>query len=135
MGQHENRGSPETGQLEQLTLHDKGHHEHEFLLFSFRDFVFVTVNLGAQRTFCLYDRYGVLRSINSVKTPIKTTIRVWCLYSYLVHEVKLPYSPDFLVVEGSLTFSCGAFKVPFLSDILLNYRCKLLRHCYATIIY
>jgi uncharacterized protein (UPF0276 family) len=26
-----------------------------------------------------------LQSINSIETPVKTTFRVWCLYSYIVH--------------------------------------------------
>ena len=39
----------EKGQLEKLRLLDKGHHEHEFILFSSGFFVIVTVNLGAQR--------------------------------------------------------------------------------------
>ncbi len=28
-----------------------------------------------------------LQSINSIKTPVKTTFRVWCLYCYLVHAL------------------------------------------------
>jgi hypothetical protein len=30
-----------------------------------------------------------LQSVNSIKTPVKTTFRVWCLYRYLVPDANL----------------------------------------------
>jgi hypothetical protein len=78
--QHEKRGSPETGQPEQLRLHDKGQHEHEVILFSLRfcschcEFRGSENNIqiklsGLFSSFYLYDRYRVLKFSDFEQVP------------------------------------------------------------------
>jgi hypothetical protein len=60
LGQHENRGSPEMGQLEQLRIH------HEFILFSLRLFV-LSVFKGAENKKTVYkETLGLVFHILSV---------------------------------------------------------------------